>query len=213
MARYSNYESWEQRQERLKAESEDRLSEMQSSGYTPSGNRIIGWSDSKTPLTVGKDGLTGGNGLTPKSIWDATFRNRSAANNSRVESLPSLSTLAAGGLNSAQRWMQPVAPASPLTQFSTTPADARAIANRYSPNPSGATTVFDNTPGTRQPFLAGANGVNVGPTIAARVSQNDPTLDRNYVNKSAGVPNLLSPVPANQPDWKKQFSWSSAFDR
>ncbi len=150
--------------------------------------------------------------LTPKSVWDATFRNRFTGTNPlaqaqptnpvsafgtglRNQTPPTLTTLAAGGMNHQQMWMNGATGQQKVAPF---------VAPGTTPS-----TVYDSTPGTRQPFIAGANGVNVGPSIAAAVSQNDPTLDRNYVNKANGVPNLLSAIP----DWKKPFSWASAFNR
>lgn len=49
--RYSTQESYADRQARLKQESDDRISQMRSTGFTPSGDRITGWSDSRTPMT------------------------------------------------------------------------------------------------------------------------------------------------------------------
>lgn len=125
--------------------------------------------------------------VTPKAIWDEMFRKPATAITSpqpvsafaggakTVQPLPSLTTMASG-TNHAQRWM--------------TPADGMQNVAKYVAPGTTPLTRYDNTAGTRTPFIAGKNGRNVAPTIAAKVNPRDRSLD---------------------PEFVKKFSWSSAF--
>lgn len=104
------------------------------------------------------------------------------------------------GSATAARVSQPAAqpfvtPLPPLDQFSTTPADARAIAAQY--GTGNASTTFDSTPGTRTPFIAGANGQDQGPAIARDVSRNDSTLNQD----SVGMFRISDPRPGSKIEW------------
>jgi hypothetical protein len=111
-------------------------------------------------------------GKTPlRSMQEGAARARAAAGIAPVVEVPGVG--------------RTTVPTGPLNEFSTTPADARAIAARYG-DPGTAKTTFSKA-ADRVPFIAGADGVNVGPAIAAKVSQKDPTL----------APTVLQPEQAN----------------
>lgn len=125
--------------------------------------------------------------VTPKAIWDEMFRKPAVAPiaqtpafatglRTTVPALPSLTVMANGGQNHAQKWM--------------TPADGMQNVAKYVAPGTTPLTRYDNTAGTRTPFIAGKNGANVAPTIAAKVNPRDRSLD---------------------PEFVKKFSWSSAF--
>lgn len=142
----------------------DNLIEDEAGNIRPRVPKII---DARAPMhDPAQDRPMSPDSLTPKGIWDRMFRNSQTGNNPlapaasqpstsfvtapRQSQPPSLTTLAAGGMNHQQAWMS---------------GEARAAQGQLD-------VAKYRTPGTiAMTTYAGANGV------APKVSQNDPTLD------------------------------------
>lgn len=196
--------------EQLRQLRDSRISEMKRSGETASGQPITGWQDSRTPIVGMKTdpvtgrALSGGSGLTSNMNWDAKFKSSFTGENplaayrpsavanpvqqalsEAIPTLPSIQTMAQGGMNHAQKWMSQGAELSPGATITTPMGPAQDIFDKYGNQHSPALTRFITTgKANRDPFIGGANGKNVasdyvaGGRYSSYKPNSDSTLDR-----------------------------------